>query len=111
MNKIIMVLLLSMAIIPARAQFFKKLKEEASQKMKEKLEMKKAQKIDEQTDKAANKVAAIPDSVVQKTGRKIKSKKEEKERRKTDSAATSPSELIVADSVRQVSADSASKTH
>ena len=75
MKSMIIAIIMLMAILPARAQFFKKLKEETAQKMKEKLEYKKSQKIDEKTEQASSKVMSVPDSLVQKTGRAMKSKK------------------------------------
>jgi hypothetical protein len=74
MKSLIIAIVISMAFIPARAQFFKKLKDETTQKLKEKLEYKKSQKIDEKTEQASTKVMSVPDSLVQKTGRAMKKK-------------------------------------
>ncbi len=74
MKSLIIAIVISMAVIPARAQFFKKLKDETTQKLKEKLESKKSQKIDEKTEQASTKVMSVPDSLIQKTGRAMKKK-------------------------------------
>lgn len=81
------VLLAALSAVPVQAQFFKKLKDEASQRMKDKLEQKKAQKMDEQTEKASNKIMSVPDTVVHRTGRAIRTKKEKKA---ADSTANKP---------------------
>ncbi|MBS1664159.1 MAG: hypothetical protein JST68_24150 [Bacteroidetes bacterium] len=108
MKKLIMAFFISMAIIPARAQFFKKLKEETTQRLKEKMEMKKSQKIDETTEKASTKAMSVPDSLVQKTARAMKPKKHSK----TDSTEAPIPQQSIIDStiVRPAQADTAT-TH
>lgn len=87
MKSLIIAIVISLAVIPARAQFFKKLKDETTQKLKEKLESKKSQKIDEKTEQASTKVMSVPDTLIQKTGRAIKSKKAAPSTSPTDSTA------------------------
>lgn len=87
MKSLIIAIVISMAVLPARAQFFKKLKEETVQKMKEKMEAKKSQKIDEKTEQASTKAMSVPDSLIQKTGRALKSKKAAPSHSPADSTA------------------------
>lgn len=100
MKKLIIAIIITMAILPARAQFFKKLKDETAQRLKEKMETKKSMKIDETTEKASTKAMSVPDSLVQKTARAMKSKKQ----LKTDSTALPPT-TIDTTIIRQPAAD------